>query len=87
MICTANWERIDELLPPTGKTVLLYQQGDLYPVVGFRNHGYLETRDDGVEDYYILEEGGPEDGEHRKYPLLAHFKATHWCELPQTPLA
>ena len=87
MICTANWEKVEELPPPSGKTVLLYQEPDLYPVVGFRIRGIMKTGEPETADYYMLEEGGPEDGEHRKYPILEHFNPTHWCELPETPLS
>ena len=85
MICAANWESIEKLKPPLHKTVLLYQKGDLYPVVGERAHGHLYDVEVPSVDFYTLEEGGPEDGEHRSYPILEHYKPTHWCELPEVP--
>lgn len=63
---------------PPYRTVLLYRTPDLYPVVG----SLLGEGEEG--DYFALEEGGPEDGEHRAYPPLK-FKPTHWAELPETP--
>ena len=84
MICTANWVPMAELSPPLCKTVMLYADGDLYPVIGFRNRGVM-TKGEREADFYMLEEGGPEDGEHRKYPILKHYRPTHWCELPQVP--
>jgi hypothetical protein len=58
---------------PEYRTVLLYRTPDLYPVVGFK-----------VGPVFLLEENGPEDGEHRRCPELA-FPPTHWAELPETP--
>lgn len=85
MICTANWEDIKELPPPPGKTVLLYQRGDLYPVVAHRGYGIVGEKGE-KGNFYILEEGGDEAGEHRKYPFLhSDYVPTHWCELPATP--
>jgi hypothetical protein len=59
--------------------------GDLYPVVGS-----CYDRDRGL---WVLEEGGAEDGEHRKYPFvktgnpdsLTGWQPTQWMPLPETP--
>ena len=67
-----NWETIKTLRP--FKVVLLYRKPDLFPVVGFW---------DG-EDHFLLEEAGPEDGEHRTYPFLS-YKPTHWAYIPSLP--
>jgi hypothetical protein len=58
---------------PEFSAVMLYRSGDLYPVVGCK-----------VGESFMLEEGGPEDGEHRSYPLIAHAP-THWRPLPEVP--
>jgi hypothetical protein len=86
MISTARWVPVNELPSPSGKTVLLYQEGDLYPVIGFRIRGIVKTGEPETADFFMLEEGGPEDGEHRKYPFAQNYKPTHWCEVPATPL-
>jgi hypothetical protein len=86
MICKANWVPTEELPPPLHRTVLLYSEGDLYPIVGSRCRGLLRKGDADHRDVYMLEEGGPEDGEHRSYPILTRYRPTHWCELPPTPL-
>ena len=57
---------------PECVTVLLYRATDLHPVVGSK----LD------DEHFILEEGGPEDGEHRSYPFLV-YKPTHWTHLPE----
>jgi hypothetical protein len=75
---------MDELKPPSGRNVLLYARGDLYPIVACRMRGRM-TDGPRESDYYVLEEGGPEDGTHRKYPILSDYKPTHWAELPTTP--
>jgi hypothetical protein len=69
------WNTIESC--PTNKTVLLYRSGDLYPVVGWKQYSKGSP-------WFMLEEGGPEDGEHRKYPFL-HVVPTHWAELPVLP--
>lgn len=66
-----TWQPI-ETVPPY-ETVELYRQTDLHYVVGFM----LPATPNGNGDMFMLEEGGPEDGEHRKYPLLK-YKPTHW---------
>ena len=67
------WLRLPILSVPEFKAVLLFRKGDLYPTVGFK-----------VGEVFMLEEGGPEDGEHRRSPVLA-FPPTHWRPLPETP--
>lgn len=62
-----DWQLIETLEPY--KTVFLYHDTDLFPVVGFK------VGDDG--EMFILWEGGPEDGEHLEYPLLK-YAPTHW---------
>jgi len=69
------WNEIESC--PYNKTVLLYRSGDLYPVAGWKQY----TRG---ASWFMLEEGGPEDGEHRQYPFL-HAVPTHWAELPELP--
>lgn len=66
---TRPWRGIDTC--PPYRTVELYRATDLFPVVGFGMPGPI----------FMLEEGGPEDGEHRQYPILA-YQPTHWRDLP-----
>lgn len=72
------WHEIETSPPPIYKTVLLYREGDLQPVVG-----WCMSRG-GDTNIYMLEEGGCEAGDHRTYPILA-FKPTHWVEIPRLP--
>jgi hypothetical protein len=69
-----SWTPLTVVYPVDCRTVELYRVGDLYPVVGW----YAGPDEDG--DCWMLEEGGPEDGEHRQYPRLA-FAPTHWRDL------
>lgn len=67
---------IEELCPH--KCVLLYREGDLYPVVGWLHDDVLY---DDAHTFFVLEEGGTEDDPRRRYPLL-RWKPTHFAELP-----
>lgn len=79
------WHAISEMPPPNHVTVLLYRAGDLYPVVGVR-WGTDQNSSEPDRVLWILEEGGPEDGEHRGYPLMAReAEPTHWANLPMVP--
>lgn len=74
------WRTIESC--PLYQTVLLYRIPDLYPVVGF-------SMTDGDRRVYMLEDGGPEDGDHHKYPSLV-YPPTHWMpldyiEVPEKP--
>ena len=72
-----NWKKIaDDGPPPRHKTVMLYREGDLYPVVGWQAAPGGPT--------YILEEGGTEAGDHRAYPFLL-VEPTPWREIPALP--
>lgn len=63
-------------IPYDNRTVMLYQEGDLYPVIGSRCN----------LSYFILEEGGPEDSEHRQYPMAIEGYAPQWWRpLPPLP--
>ncbi|MGI9485436.1 MAG: hypothetical protein ACR2RF_06050 [Geminicoccaceae bacterium] len=53
---------------------MLYRLTNLYPVIG--------SKVSGEEDLFMLEEGGPEDGEHRRYPFL-RYAPTHWKHLDE----
>ena len=64
-----GWRDINTLDPY--KTVLLYHNTDLFPVVGFMF---------GDKEGFILWEGGAEDDERLTYPLL-RYTPTHWKEL------
>lgn len=69
-----KWKRVTDSKPLQPATCYLYRVGDLYPVVGCRVDGH----------YWILEEGGPEDGEHRKYPRPGgseEWEPTHYAEI------
>lgn len=72
MTRTSNGFSVEDCVPQAHKTVMLYRAGDLYPIVGW----WGECAELGR--YYILEEGGPEDGEHRKYPHIPGYNPTHW---------
>lgn len=72
-----TWSPIETLRPY--EDVLLFREGDLYPVVGWA----FEEDPEG-KTYYVLEEGGQEDDEARQYPLLT-WVPTHWALLPETP--
>lgn len=71
-----RWLPVTDKLPSPGEGVYLYRVGDLYPVVGFRA-GYL-TR--AQRWSWLLEEGGAEDGSHRRYPLAgpSDWQPTHY---------
>lgn len=71
-----GWRPIESIR--SYETVELYRMGDLYQVVGWRCG---ENED---EYMFILEESGPEDGEHRKYPTLK-YRPTHWKPLNALP--
>lgn len=62
------WTSIDSC--PQNRIVKLYRETDIYPVIGC-NLG---------DGYFVLWEGGPEDGEHQKYPRLA-YPPTHWKDV------
>lgn len=67
---------------PLYRVVLLYRASDLYPVVGWRAEEDLDTGP--PKPHFFLEEGGPEDGDHRTMPELAYLP-THWAEIPEVP--
>lgn len=72
---TANWQPIATI--PPYRVVLLARSGDLYPVVGW-------VADDLAEGFF-LEEGGAEDGEHRRYPTLVGWEPDLWAPVPDVP--
>ena len=79
------WIPIAEQPPPNHHTVLLWREGSLCPVVGSL-WGNDEHGEDPSRLLYQLEEGGPEDGEHRSYPWIAReAEPTHWRPLPALP--
>ena len=75
------WKLVTEEYPEEYVTVILHRTGDLYPVIGSR----LICPSD--HHHWALEEGGPEDGEHREYPWVGQegWQPTHWAPLPLTP--
>ena len=86
------WIPTAKQMPQPHVGVLLYRKPDLYPVVGSyfgdcigcKSGECQKKHPDGHCGHWTLEEGGPEDGEHRGYPFLA-YEPTHWAKLPEVP--
>lgn len=71
-----NWNKG---LPPAFETVLLYNEKDLYPVVGYRVPSYS-----GREIYFLVV-AGPEDGDPPAHTTPEGWEPTYWSGLPPCP--
>lgn len=79
-----KWVEVTDDEPREHQTVYLYRTGDLYPVVGAR----AVVADDAPWDLWLLEEGGVEDGAHRRYPHIAEgtgWEPTHYAPIGELP--
>jgi hypothetical protein len=77
-IQTLSWCPVTETAPPAYESVFLYRAGDLAPVTGWRTLGNPAA--------WILEEGGSEDDDRRRYWQLlwtpTHFASLDGADLP-----